>query len=185
LDLPLEGKTPYNYLGRYTLVLTLAEIMKIHLMKFEKKVTIKGKVMGLPQGYLEWYLHQLMKKERWTTFMDVLALILYGDMLFPNIENLVDYTAINVFVAYKTQYENLVIAVLAKVYGTLAQCFELKRKKMLCCLLVLYVWFVSRVSKCTLHAICHVEELLHSKSELREPKEWVQLCADLNEEKIN
>jgi len=53
LDLPLEGKTPYNYLGRYTLVLTLAKITKIHPMKLEKKVIVKGKVMCLPQGYLE------------------------------------------------------------------------------------------------------------------------------------
>jgi len=129
LDLPLEGKTPYNYLGRYTPILTLAEIMKIHPVKLEKKVTVKGKVMGLPKGYLEWYLYQLMKKERWTTFMDVLALVLYGVMLFPNVENFVDYAAINAFVAYKTQSENPVIAILAEVYGTFDQCYELKRKK--------------------------------------------------------
>ena len=93
-------------------------------------------------------------------------------MLFPNDENFVDYAAINAFVAYKTQSENLVVVVLAKVCGTLDQCYELKRKKMLCCLLVLYVWFVSCVSKGTLNAICPVEELLHYKPELREPKEW-------------
>jgi len=68
--------------------------------------------------------------------MDVLALVLYGVIFFPNIENFVDYGAINAFVAYKTQYENHVVVVLAEVFGTLDQCYELKRKKILCCLLV-------------------------------------------------
>jgi len=48
LDLTLERKTSYTYLERYTLILTLAEIMKIHPMKLEKNVIVKGKVMGLP-----------------------------------------------------------------------------------------------------------------------------------------
>jgi len=37
----------------------LSEIMKIHPMKLESKLTIKGKARGIPQEYLEWYLHQL------------------------------------------------------------------------------------------------------------------------------
>ena len=35
--------------------------------------------------------------------MDVLTLTLYGIMLFPNVQDLVDYAAIDVFIASKTQ----------------------------------------------------------------------------------
>ena len=34
--------------------------------------------------------------------MDVLTLAIYGVLLFPNIEDFVDYSAIDVFVAIKT-----------------------------------------------------------------------------------
>jgi len=44
-----QGKAPYIYLGQYTPVLTLSEIMKIHPMKLESKFTIKGKARGIPQ----------------------------------------------------------------------------------------------------------------------------------------
>ncbi|WVZ00724.1 hypothetical protein V8G54_026793 [Vigna mungo] len=99
--IPLEGKTPYNYLGQYTHVLELARIMKVHPMKLESEFIIKGQVRGLPQGYLEWYLHHLAREEKRETFMNVLTFILYGVMLFPNVNNFVDYTAMNAFVGYK------------------------------------------------------------------------------------
>jgi len=38
--------------------------------------------------------------------MDVLALTLYGIMLFPNVEDFVDYAAIDVFITSKTRGEN-------------------------------------------------------------------------------
>jgi len=61
--MPLEGKALYNYLKQYTHVLTLSEIMEIHPMKLESEFTIKGKARGIPQQYLEWYLHQLAAGE--------------------------------------------------------------------------------------------------------------------------
>ncbi|XP_014515652.1 uncharacterized protein LOC106773479 [Vigna radiata var. radiata] len=181
---PLEGGTPYNYLGQYIHVLQLARIMKLHPMQLEGEFTVKGKVKGLPQGYLEQYLHRLAEMEKWETFMDLLALILFGVMLFPNIENFVDNAAINAFMGYKDRPENPVTAILAEVYGTLSQCYELKGGKLLCCLPVLYVWFVSRVSENTLNATCPVDELLQCKSNMKEANEWAQLCASLNVEQV-
>jgi len=44
-------------------------------------------------------LRQLAEEGFGETFMDALALTLYGAMPFPNMENIVDHTTINVFVA--------------------------------------------------------------------------------------
>ncbi|KAG2408055.1 uncharacterized protein HKW66_Vig0028770 [Vigna angularis] len=184
LNIPLEGKTPYNYLGQYIPVLQLSRIMKVHPMKLESKFTIKGKVRGLPQGYLKGYLHRLAEEENWETFMDVLALLLYGIMLFPNVKNFVDYAAMNAFVGYKERCENPVTAILAKVYGTLNRCYELKGGKMLCCLPVLYMWFISRVSEDALNTTCPMDELLQCKPNVKGANEWAQLCASLNKEQI-
>ncbi|XP_014511791.1 uncharacterized protein LOC106770498 [Vigna radiata var. radiata] len=116
--------------------------------------------------------------------MDVLALLLYGVMLFPNVQNFIDNASINAFVGYKDRSKNPVTVVLAEVYGTLNHCYEKKGGQMLCCLPVLYVWFVSRVIENALNATCPVDELLQCKPNMKGTNEWAQLCANLNVEQI-
>jgi len=116
--------------------------------------------------------------------MDVLALTFYGAMLFPNMENIVDHTAINVFVAYKNHSESPVNVVLADMYGSLNLFHEFKKKKMLCCLPVLYVWFISRINKGISNAEGPVEEVLLNKPEIKGAKDWAQFFASLNGGKI-
>ena len=86
-------------------------------------------------------------------------------------ENFVDQVAIDVFVAYKIHLESPVAAILADVYGGLNLCYALKRKKILCCVPILYVWFISRVRLGTINAECHIGELPHGGVEIRGAKE--------------
>ena len=65
----------------------------------------KKGVRGFTPKFLESYLHQLADQENWETFMDVLALTLYGIMLFPNVEDLVDYVALQVKLERKIQFQ--------------------------------------------------------------------------------
>jgi len=62
-------------------------------------------------------------KDMGETFMDVLALVLYGVMIFPSIDNFVDLSAINIFIAYKINAENPITTILADVYGNLNMCY--------------------------------------------------------------
>jgi len=146
LDLPLEGKIPYKHTMQNTSVSTLTGILKIHPVELEGKMITKGTVKGIPQGFLEGHLRQLVDKDMGETFMDVLALILYGIMIFPSIDNFVDLSAINVCIAYKINAENPVTTILADVYGNLNMRYEFKKKKLSCCLPVLYKWFTSHIS---------------------------------------
>jgi len=123
LDLPLEGKVPYKITTQNTYVSTLARILKVHLAELEGKMITKGTVKGIPQGLLEGHLRQLADKDMGETFMDVLALILYGVMIFPSIDNFVDFSAINVFIAYEINAENPVTTILAYVYRNLNMCY--------------------------------------------------------------
>jgi len=115
LDLPLKCKIPYKHITQNTSVSTLVGILKIHPVKLKDKLITKGTVKGIPQGFLEGHLRQLADKDMGETFMDVIALILYGVVIFPSINNFVDLSAINVFIAY--------------VYGNLNMCYESKKKK--------------------------------------------------------
>jgi len=65
-------------------------------------VSRKG-AKDFPQKFLEAYLRQLADKKDWETFMNILVMIIYGVLLFPNIEYFVDYVAVDVFIASKTR----------------------------------------------------------------------------------
>jgi len=129
LDLPLEGKSPYKYVDHHASMSTLSGIMKIHPRELESALVNKKGARGFTPKFLESYLHQLADQENWETFMDVLALTLYGIMLFPNVEDLVDYAAIEVFIATKTRTENPVPAILADVYIAFQLCYDMGKKK--------------------------------------------------------
>ncbi|XP_050885351.1 uncharacterized protein LOC127090323 [Lathyrus oleraceus] len=76
-----------------------------------------------------------------------MALLIFGLVLFPNMEKLIDAAAISVFWPVKVKNEDPVPALLADVYHTLHLRFEKKGGLMLCCIPLLYQWFVSHVFK--------------------------------------
>jgi len=98
----LEGKVPYKHLEQHASMLVIARLMQIHPAELEGRIVSRKGVKGFPQKFLEAYLRQLADKKDWETFMDVLAMVIYGVPLFPNIEYFVDYVVIDVFVASKT-----------------------------------------------------------------------------------
>ncbi|XP_014517249.1 uncharacterized protein LOC106774721 [Vigna radiata var. radiata] len=113
LGSPLEGTTPYQHLEHHASITIIAAIMKLLPRELKDRLVAKNHVRGLTLEYLEQYLHHMADSEEWETFMDMLALTLYDIMLFPKIEDFVDYGAIDAFVAKKTRAENPVIAILA------------------------------------------------------------------------
>ena len=50
--------------------------------------------------------------------MDVLALLIFGVVLFPNVDGLVDLAAIDAFLAYHHSKESPVVAILADLFDT-------------------------------------------------------------------
>ena len=60
----------------------------------------------------------LADQGEWTSFIDVLALLVFGIVLFPNVDGLVDLAAIDAFLAYHHNKESPVVAVVADAYDT-------------------------------------------------------------------
>ena len=65
--------------------MTLSSITKIPQNELSDRLIAIKDTKGFSQRFLEAYLIQLSVKEDWESFMDVLALTLYGVMLFPNV----------------------------------------------------------------------------------------------------
>lgn len=76
-------------------------------------------VLTLKRNYLEIVFQGFANTEKWKSFADVLALMIFGLVLFPHMKNFIDSTDISVFWGVKNQGVNLVPALLADVYYTI------------------------------------------------------------------
>ena len=90
-------------------------------------------------------METMASQGEWVSFIDVLALLMFGTILFLNIDELVDLAAIDAFLAYHHNKENPVIAILAYAYDTFDVRCEKSSARIVCCTPALYVWLVSHV----------------------------------------
>ena len=78
-------------------------------------------------------------------FEDVLALLIYGLVLFPNLDQLIDVNAIKVFLSRNP---------IPTFLGDILHCFHTrtmkKRGTLLCCIPLLSRWFISHLPRSTL-----------------------------------
>ncbi|CAK8534124.1 unnamed protein product [Lathyrus sativus] len=129
-------------------------------------------------------MEDLVKKEEWETFMDTLALTIYGLVLFPSSQDVISLAAIGVFINYKCQGENPVPAVLADILYTLNICREKSSKRILCCLPVLYVWMTSLVFERDYKAICPITDFQMLGLEPHDGKNWAIVLVNLKADKV-
>jgi len=123
-------------------------VLKVNdIRKLEDMIENRKGTCGFPRSLIEEKARCLAANEDWVAFRDVLALIIYGTILFPSAQEFIDYAAIDVFLAYRDNGENPTYVVLADVYYTLNYCYEKKGKRILCCLPALYVWLVTHIFK--------------------------------------
>ncbi|KAJ1437370.1 hypothetical protein SESBI_03698 [Sesbania bispinosa] len=113
--------------------------------------------------------------------MDVLALTIYGIVIFPNADDFVDLASIDIFLAQKSRGENPVPAVLADVYHTLNYCYVKKGKRILCCLPALYVWLTAHIFDRKYKESCPISDFRMLQLKTRSDQEWAQALASLNE----
>ena len=78
----------------------------------------RNRVVGIPRKRLEEKAKALADQGEWTSFVDVLALLMFGIVLFLNVDGLVDLTVIDAFLAYQHSKESLIVVVLANAYDT-------------------------------------------------------------------
>jgi len=71
--------------------------------------------------------------------------LIFGVVLFPNVEGLVDLAAIDAFLAYHHTKESPVIAILADVYDMFDRRCKKSGARIVCCTPSLYVWLVSHL----------------------------------------
>ncbi|RDY06359.1 hypothetical protein CR513_09661, partial [Mucuna pruriens] len=122
--------------------------------------------------------------ENWSAFMDTLGLLIYGILLFPQLEDYVDLVAIGVFLAKKNKGENPVMAVLVDTYYSLNQCGERRRGVLRCCTPLLYLWLTSHLFQCKHSTTCPIEDFKWSWIPPMTKEEWVRKLDEASEKSI-
>ncbi|XP_040871213.1 uncharacterized protein [Glycine max] len=123
----------------------IAKVFEISAQELDRVKQNKNGVVGIPRKHLEEKAKALADQGEWVSFVDVLALLVFGVILFPNVDGLVDLAAINAFLAYHHSKESPAITILADAYDILERRCEKSGTRIVCCTPALYVWLVSHL----------------------------------------
>ncbi|KAL5137493.1 hypothetical protein HKD37_10G027849 [Glycine soja] len=107
LRCPLGGRKP-----------KIAAVVGDSAKELDRMKQTRNGVVGLPRKYLEGKARDMANQEKWVPFADILALLIFGVVLFPNVDGLVDLAAIDAFLAYHHSKESPVVAILADLFDT-------------------------------------------------------------------
>ena len=91
----------------------IEKVVRISKQELDRVKQNRNGVAGIPRKRLEEKAEALANQGEWATFIDVLSLLVFGTVLFPNVDRLVDLATIDAFLTYHHSKESPVIALLA------------------------------------------------------------------------
>jgi len=142
LGCPPGGRKPYLFSGFLPSLSKIAAVVRDSVRELDRIKQTRNGVVGLPRKYLEGKARDMANQEEWVPFADVLALLIFGVVLFPNVDSLVDLAVIDACLAHHHSKESLVVAILADLFDTFDRRCEKNSARIVCCLPALCVWLV-------------------------------------------
>ena len=139
------GKETVSFLRVSSSLSKIAVVVRASARELDHVKQTRNGVVGLPRKYLEGKARDMANQEEWVPFADVLALLIFGVVLFPKVDGLVDLATIDAFLAYHHSKESPVVAILADLFDTFDRRCEKSSARIICCLPTLSVWLVSHL----------------------------------------
>ncbi|KAH1189524.1 hypothetical protein GmHk_20G057275 [Glycine max] len=183
LGCPLGGRKPYLFSGFLPSLSKIAAVVGDSARELDRMKQTRNGVVGLPRKYLEGKARDMANQEEWVPFADILALLIFGVVLFPNVDGLVDLAAIDVFLAYHHSKESPMVAILADLFDTFDQRCEKNSAQIVYCLPALCVWLVSHLFQQDIRHPCLLQ-IYRSCVEKRRV-DWDQYLAGIGGSTIN
>jgi len=174
---PLEGRKPYLFSRFYPSMARVAKVVKISAQELDRVKTNRNGVVGLPRKSLEEKAKALADQGEWTSFIDILALLVFETILFPNVDRLMGLVAINAFLAYHHSKESPIVAILADAYDTFDLRCEKSSTRIICCTPALYVWLLSHVLHHEGRPVCPLQG--HRMCAKKGKTNWEELLASM------
>src|ERR1051325_5703039 len=138
LNWPLKDDVPFTRLGECLDAKDVAAALHLPIREIGPKLVEKG----ISRRFLEQRAEELaVSEENWMSFSAVLALLIYGVVLFPsNDDDYISQPAIGVFLS-----DNPVPALLADILLNIHIRYEKKKGVVMCCSILLYSWLKSHI----------------------------------------
>ncbi|RDY01268.1 hypothetical protein CR513_15420, partial [Mucuna pruriens] len=184
LGMPLAKSSPYFPKGNYPSWASMAKLLRVPELEVLRQKKNRNGLDGILRASLEERLQQLQREEDWPAFIDMYGLLIYGIVLFPQIEDYVDLEAIDAFLGKCDRGENPVIAVLANTYYTLDYCYRKNRKELRCCTSLLYLWMTTHLFHGKKKTTCPIEDLHYSCIKPLAKAEWATRLDEATEKAI-
>ncbi|RDX84145.1 hypothetical protein CR513_34852, partial [Mucuna pruriens] len=162
LGMPIKEPTVYFHKGYLPSWGVVAELLRKPEAEVRRIKKAKNGVEGLPREYLE---NQAV--------VDTLALLIYGIVLFLQLEDYVDLAAVDVFLEVKEKNENLVPAMLADTYYTLNCCLSKRGKNLRCYIHALYLWMTAHYCPGKCKTRCPIEDYKWGCIKTMSREEWI------------
>jgi len=78
---PLGGRKPYLFSGFYPSMARVAKVVKISTQELDRVKLNQNRVVRVPKRCLEEKAKAFENQGEWTSFIDILALLIFGDVL--------------------------------------------------------------------------------------------------------
>lgn len=183
LGCPIGGRKPYLFFGFLPSLSKITVVVRDSARGLDRIKQTRNSIVGLPRKYLEGKARDMANQEEWVPFMDVLALLIFGVVLFPNVDGLVDLATIDAFLAYHHSKKSLVVAVLANLFDTFDRRCEKSSARIIYCLPALCVWLVSHLFQQDIRHPCPLRS--HRSCVEKRRVDWDQYLAGIGGRTVN
>ncbi|XP_050876339.1 uncharacterized protein LOC127080049 [Lathyrus oleraceus] len=140
--LPVSDKLPFSGSEKTHTSAAIAEALHLEASVVKDNFTKKGGILGLISRFLLEKAFIFAEADSKDTFESIFALLIYGIVLFPNIEDFVDVNVIRIFLI-----GNPIPTLLGDTYHSIHHRIKKGGGTILCCAPLLYKWFISHLPR--------------------------------------
>ncbi|XP_050895131.1 uncharacterized protein LOC127101722 [Lathyrus oleraceus] len=140
LGIRIKNQVPYIRTKELPEYRELSEALHMGKKEIESNLKPKGGIHGFTSKFLVDKAITFAEAGSWTDFNAHLALLIYGIVLFPNMEEFMDLAAIHIFLT-----RNPIPTLLADTYYSIHVRTQKKKGTIVCCTPLLYRWFILHI----------------------------------------
>ncbi|XP_050908884.1 uncharacterized protein LOC127122622 [Lathyrus oleraceus] len=140
MGIKIKNQMPYVRTKELPKYQDIVEALHIGKKEVELNLKPKGGVHGFTSKFLVDKAIAFAEAWSWTAFNAKIALLIYGIVLFLNMEEFVDMASIHIFLT-----QNPIPTLLVDTYYSIHVRTQKKKGTIICCAPLLYRWFVSHL----------------------------------------
>ncbi|XP_058759674.1 uncharacterized protein LOC131632985 [Vicia villosa] len=138
LNLKIKDEVPFIDVPKEVNFKSIAAALYLSIKEVSDDWKSNGGVSGFSLKFLVRKAKEEFEKKNWNTYNALLAVAIYGIVMFPNVPNFVDSAAVHIFMG-----KNPIPTLLADTYYAVHSRYEKGGGAITCCLQLLFIWFLS------------------------------------------